>query len=100
MLQVLIDRLQHVDMLEWLWWLNSHNNITYANMHGDKDTYRLAFALANKAAEYQQVKMPPRDAMSVVNGTATIRGTAYVHQGMVQHTPDGKPAFLHRTGEP
>lgn len=98
-LQVLIDRLQHVDVLEWLWWLNSHKKVTYRNMLGDKDTYRLAFALANKASAYQQVKMAPRDALTVVNGSSKIVGTAYVHQGMVQHTPDGRPAFLHRTGE-
>lgn len=94
--QVLIDRLRHVDVLEWLWWLNSHHKVTYRNMNGDKDTYRLAFALANKLSEYQQVKVPARDALSVVKSS---RGTSYVHQGMVQHTPDGRPAFMHRTGE-
>lgn len=93
--QVLIDRLRHVDVLEWLWWLNSHNSITYDNMLGDKDSYRLAFALANKLPEYQQIKLPPRDAMAV---TDAVPGIMYKHQGMVQHTADERPAFLHRTG--
>ena len=96
--QVLFDRLWHVDVLEWLWWLNSHNGVTYDNMLGDKDTYRLAFALANKLPEYQQVKLPPRDAMVKLEGGKWLPGIHYKHQGMVQHTPDEKPAFLHRTG--
>ncbi len=30
-----------------------------ANIHGDKDTFALAFALAGKAHEYAQVQLPP-----------------------------------------
>jgi hypothetical protein len=48
-MQVLFDRLRHYDVLEWLFWLNSHSNVTYQHMHGDKDTYRLAFSLAGEA---------------------------------------------------
>eukprot|EP00882_Tetradesmus_deserticola_P029699 GHRQ01033290.1.p1 GENE.GHRQ01033290.1~~GHRQ01033290.1.p1 ORF type:complete len:153 (+),score=29.45 GHRQ01033290.1:489-947(+) len=47
--QVLFDRLRHYDVLEWLFWLNSHSDVTYQHMHGDKDTYRLAFSLAGVA---------------------------------------------------
>lgn len=43
-------------MLEWLWYLNSHQNIVYQNMLGDKDTYRLAFNLAGKGVNYTQVR--------------------------------------------
>eukprot|EP00775_Hariotina_reticulata_P003263 gene3263-3541_t len=98
--QVLFDRLRHVDVLEWLWWLNSHSNITYSLMHGDKDTFRLAFSLAGKVAEHRQVIMPARDALGYsLNATAGL-GAMFQHQGMVQHTPgaDQRPAFLHRTG--
>jgi hypothetical protein len=65
-LQVLFDRLRHYDVLEWLFWLNSHSNVTYQHMHGDKDTYRLAFSLARKLAQHRQVAIKPRDAMAVV----------------------------------
>jgi hypothetical protein len=64
--QVLFDRLRHYDVLEWLFWLNSHSNTTYQHMHGDKDTYRLAFGLAGKLQEHRQVALKPRDAMAVV----------------------------------
>lgn len=67
-------------------------------MLGDKDTYRLAFSLAGKVGDFQQVKVRPRDAMTEVQRHETVAGIAYVHQGMVQHTPDEKPAFMHRTG--
>ena len=39
-------------MLEWLWFLNSHPRPVKKWMWGDKDTYRLAFALADKADDY------------------------------------------------
>ena len=42
-------------MLEWLWFLNAHPETVYKLMYGDKDTFRLAFHLAGKAAAYQQV---------------------------------------------
>ncbi|WIA35119.1 hypothetical protein OEZ86_003600 [Tetradesmus obliquus] len=93
--QVLFDRLRHYDVLEWLFWLNSRSNETYQHMHGDKDTYRLAFGLAGKLAQHRQVALQPRDAMAVVMPPGEM---PYLqHQGMVQHTPDERPAFLHRT---
>ena len=48
-------RARHADVLEWLWFLNSHRKPVSKWMWGDKDTYRLAFALANKADDFQQV---------------------------------------------
>lgn len=41
--------------MEFIWLLNSHPEVTFAWMHGDKDTYRLAFHLANKSADFAQV---------------------------------------------
>ncbi len=43
-------------MLEWLWFLNSHPETIYKLMYGDKDTFRLAFALAGKESAYHQVR--------------------------------------------
>ena len=50
-----ICRARHADVLEWLWFLNSHRKPVSKWMWGDKDTYRLAFALADKADHFQQV---------------------------------------------
>ncbi len=41
--------------MEFIWLLNSHPEVTFAWMHGDKDTYRLAFHLANKSSDFAQV---------------------------------------------
>lgn len=48
-------RVRHADVLEWLWFLNSHRKPVFDWMWGDKDTYRLAFALAGKADSFQLV---------------------------------------------
>ena len=47
--------MRHADVLEFVWLLNSHPEVTYTWMHGDKDTYRLGFHLANKSADFAQV---------------------------------------------
>jgi hypothetical protein len=48
--QLLLDRERHADVLEWAWLLNGPNRETvYKAMHGDKDTWRLAFDLAGKS---------------------------------------------------
>jgi hypothetical protein len=47
--QLLVDRERHADALEWAWLLNGPNReVVYKAMHGDKDTWRLAFDLAGK----------------------------------------------------
>ena len=51
-------RSEHADVLEWLWFLNSHPETIYKLMYGDKDTFRLAFSLAGKEAAYQQARVP------------------------------------------
>jgi hypothetical protein len=42
-------------VLQWLWFLNSHVNPLQAHLLGDKDTFLLAFYLAGKGTEYEQV---------------------------------------------
>ena len=42
--------------MEFIWLLNSHPEVTFAWMHGDKDTYRLAFHMANKSSDFAQVR--------------------------------------------
>ncbi|PNG99199.1 hypothetical protein TSOC_015027, partial [Tetrabaena socialis] len=70
---VLMDRAAHADVLEYLWWINSFGDRLYHRLlHGDKDTFALAFAAAGKAHCYRQVELPPggafqwgRDALDI-----------------------------------
>ncbi len=34
--QILFDRVRHHGVLQWLWLLNSHTEVVYKAMHGDK----------------------------------------------------------------
>ena len=90
--QFLFDRNRHSNVLEWLLFLNTHNEFTYRFAHGDKDTYRAAFELAEKGDEYYQVDQP----MSVALQPGLFGATA---RGFVQHHPNGSVAFVHRTSE-
>ena len=51
-----VRRNMHADVLEWLWFVNSHAEVVYRLMYGDKDTFRLAFALAGKSDYFEQVR--------------------------------------------
>lgn len=53
--QVVLDRGRHADVLEWLWFLNSHPRLTSQQLQGDKDTFPMAFGLAGKGTQFQQV---------------------------------------------
>jgi hypothetical protein len=43
-------------VLEYLWLLNSHHEWVYKHMHGDKDTFLLAFAMAGRLGDFKQVR--------------------------------------------
>jgi len=45
-----------VQVLEYLWLLNSHHEWVYKHMHGDKDTFLLAFSMAGKLDMFTQVR--------------------------------------------
>jgi hypothetical protein len=55
LLQVLFDRGRHWDVLHWAWLLSSHPDPLEQYLHGDKDAFLVAFFLAGKVQEYQQV---------------------------------------------
>ncbi|KAI8472516.1 MAG: mannosyltransferase putative-domain-containing protein [Monoraphidium minutum] len=58
--QLMVDRTRHLDVLEWVWFLNSFGDKhVYEFMYGDKDTYGLGFSMAGKGHLYQQVNIPP-----------------------------------------
>ena len=50
-------RRRHADVVEWAWFINSYGaeGVYTQLMNGDKDSFLLAFALANKTSEYYQV---------------------------------------------
>ena len=48
-------RIMHQDVLEWLLFLNTHDEFTFYYSYGDKDTFRAAFMLAGKGDQYNQV---------------------------------------------
>jgi hypothetical protein len=57
--EVLLDLVQHADVIEYLCFINSYSDRIYKTMWGDKDTFPLAFGLAGKAHLYSQVQVPP-----------------------------------------
>ena len=63
--QFILNREKHWDVLEWLLFLNMHHNITYniPGTLGDKDTFRVAFALAGKKDDFVQVDKGPLGAL-------------------------------------
>lgn len=52
-------RRRHWDVLEWLWFLNSHAELLYKYMLGDKDTFEIAFMLAGKHQQFHRVPISP-----------------------------------------
>uniref|UniRef100_A0A383VCU0 Uncharacterized protein n=1 Tax=Tetradesmus obliquus TaxID=3088 RepID=A0A383VCU0_TETOB len=83
--QILFDRMRHAEVLEYLWLLNSHHEWVYKHMHGDKDTFLLAFAMAGRLRDFKQVPCFVRDALTDVPG----HKHRYHHLGMVQSLPPG-----------
>ncbi|KAK9866493.1 hypothetical protein WJX84_012291 [Apatococcus fuscideae] len=92
--QLLLDRVRHAAVLEYLWYLNSHADPVYRLANGDKDTFLLAFMLAAEPHHYFQMAewtrlclhQRPRDDASKLE-----------HVGIIHHNSAGSPAFLHRT---
>jgi len=120
--QLLIDTCKHADVLQFVHVLNQQSAVTYDYMFGDKDTFRLAFAIADKLEAFNQVTNMPGAAYASkdssaelqrvhkVNRMATQGGLDLFEQvsarcefltpaflvGMI-HSAAGAPAFLHRT---
>lgn len=62
-------------------------------MHGDKDTFRLAFALADKVSEYNQIRSGPQLALAPFKRS---EGLVYALAGFVQPDSTNATAFYHR----
>jgi hypothetical protein len=89
----MLDREQHADVLQWVWFLNTHHDLIWKCVWGDKDTYRMAFQLAAKAEQYQQLRLHPYQALYKSQGDSSVLH----HMGMLQQGPDASLMFLHRT---
>lgn len=120
--QLLLDTCKHADVLQYVHALNQQSAVTYDYMFGDKDTFRLAFAIADKLEAFNQVTNMPGAAFASkessaelqrvhrVNRAATEGGLDIFEQasarcevarpafvvGMIQSAA-GAPAFFHRT---
>lgn len=101
--QMVLDRVRHMDALEYVFLINSYSDVMYKIIHGDKDTFALGFALANKAHEFTQNSIPPGAAMRyglhlmVQPKDLTMRMGAYQLAAMLQFDYLGRPLFFHRT---
>eukprot|EP00775_Hariotina_reticulata_P009483 gene9483-9647_t len=102
--QLLLDRVRHADVLEYLWWLTSFSDELYRHVLGDKDTFGFAFAAASKLHEMAFVTLPPgaafrhqaagesKEPHDESNVVPTWR-----FQAMLQYDHLGGAAFFHRT---
>ena len=62
-------------------------------MHGDKDTYRLAFTLASKTNQYNQIRAGPQLGLAPWKRP---EGLFYISAGFVQPDTNNTPVFYHR----
>lgn len=120
--QFLLNTCQHQDVLEYMQALNENSDVVYDQMYGDKDTYRLAFALAGKLDKFHQVATMPGAGFTTVAASSElqmIRAEAAMSNGdlldvgefatrcetpkpallvgMLQNSATGQPLFYHRT---
>ena len=66
-------RRRHAEALEWAWFLNAHLYVVDVLMYGDKDTWRLAFALAGASQDYYQVCTCSAPAMEHALGATVLK---------------------------
>lgn len=96
--QLLIDRVKHADVLEYLWWINSHSIYMFKLMYGDKDTFPLAFAVAGKAYDFIQMPIPPGAALALKTSQGDIPPWhSWLLKGQTQYDHLGRIMFLHQT---
>ena len=101
--QLVLDRARHLDVLEYLFWINGERERGSGDsLWGDKDTFSLAFACAGKAHLYSQVAVPPSGLFSwqkdmLLEKETDKRYNGWQLLGFMQHDPLARAAFIHRT---
>ena len=86
--QLLIDRRICFRAVQLAWFINSRSRFFYLYMHGDKDTYRLAFAVAGQ--EFCQLQQRSHQA-------GVVQGERFSGRAAIQRDHRGEAAFLHQT---
>jgi len=71
--QILMNTCKHGDVLEFVRTLNENHPVTYNYMFGDKDTFRLSFALADKLDQFYQVPTQPSGAYTTLEGSKELQ---------------------------
>ena len=91
--QLLLRKSRCLDALAALIVLNSNTKrpIVYAGLHGDKDTFRVAFAAVG--APYHEINSPPLLGGAIDGRSGVFHDTCFVQPGL-----DGLPLFLHYCG--
>ncbi len=101
--QVVLDRVRYWRALEWLMFLNTHDTLTYMYSMGDKDTFRVAFALAGDLESYSASPLAPALPLVDLGEAGEERTDPHVRYrclGMLQlHPENGEPFFHHRTAD-
>lgn len=101
--QVVIDRVRYWRALEWVLFLNTHDKLTYMYSMGDKDTFRVAFALAGDLYSYRASPLAPALPLVDLGEAGEERTDPHVRYrclGMLQlHPENGQPFFHHRTAD-
>ena len=101
--QIVLDRLKYWEVLEWVLFLNTHDSYVYRFAMGDKDTYRVAFALAGKSDMYYSSPLAPSLPLADLGPKGeevTDPSIRYRCLGMLQlHPETGSPLFHHRTAD-
>lgn len=93
--QVLVHKSRHVKALAALTVLNanSHRRLVYAGLHGDKDTFRIAWRSVGSA--YHDVAMRPLLGGDVDARTGVFHDTCFVQPGLDE---GASPLFTHYCG--
>ncbi len=78
--QMVLDKSKCWRALVLAHWINQHSKVFYRMLHGDKDTFLIAWLIQNQP--FHLVRHPPK----LLDST------------MCQRDPDGAPLFQHRNG--
>jgi hypothetical protein len=101
--QIVFDRVQYWEVLEWVLFLNTHDSLTYRYSMGDKDTFRVAYTLAGKTDGYNASPLSPALPLSDLGAKGEEDSDPPVRfrcLGMLQlHPENGTPFFHHRTAD-
>jgi len=86
--QLVLARRKCLDALRVAWVLNAHP-ATYALLHGDKDTFKLAFDLVAQKKRQQQQQQQHRQRQHQMSPSAPFTNTSPMSTGSISHPTNG-----------